>query len=163
MGIWSLNSFLIYSWISPPVIHKFQNSTLVVATFRITRAFFWLLTVCAVYVFEVMLVSPCFETPLPFSSVTQRSPLWGIVMLGVLPSCESCSDHLVCPDHTESGPSTQLTQPLPLEVYVIHLNVVRPRFCDTFLVAAPCAQYTEFDYLCPASSLACWSMPKFSK
>ena len=36
----------------------------------ITKAsFFWLLAVCAGYIFEVMLVSPCFETLLPFSSV----------------------------------------------------------------------------------------------
>merc|ERR1712037_519661 len=72
------------------------------------------------------------------------SSLWGIVMLGVPPSCESCSDHLVCPrPHTErppnSGPSTQLTQPLLPEVHVIDLNVVRPRLCDTFLVAALCS------------------------
>ena len=66
-GNWTLNSFLNYSWISPPVIHTFQNSSLVVPTFSLPL--FWRLTVCAGYVFEVVLVSPCFETLLPFSSV----------------------------------------------------------------------------------------------
>ena len=66
-GNWTLNSFLNYSWISPPVIHTFQNSSLVVPTFSIPL--FWRSTACAGYVFEVVLVSPCFETLLPFSSV----------------------------------------------------------------------------------------------
>ena len=103
--IWTLNSFLNYFWISPPVIHKFQNSSFVVASFLLP-GLFWPVIVFVAYIFgaQVMLVSPCFETFLPFSSVTLRSPLWGIVMLGVLPSCESCSDHLVCPrPHTDSS------------------------------------------------------------
>ena len=94
---------------------------------------------------QVMLVSPCFETFLPFSCVTRRSPLWGIVMRGVLLSCESCSDHVVCPrPHTESAHSPLQPHNWPglfllLEVFVIDLNVVRRRFCDTFVVAAQCS------------------------
>ena len=159
-GNWTLNSFLNYSWISPPVIHTFQNSSLVVPTFSIPL--FWRLTVCAGYVFEVVLVSPCFETLLPFSSVIfmghcdARGP----------PSCESCSDHLVCPrPHTErppnSGPSTQLTQPLLPEVHVIDLNVVRPRLCDTFLVAALCSIHRI--WLSLLWSISSPVSPKFSK
>ena len=44
---WTLNSFLNYSWISPPVIYKFLNLSLVCGHIFFTVTFFWLLTVCA--------------------------------------------------------------------------------------------------------------------
>ena len=62
-----------------------------------------------------MLVSPCFETFLPLSNVTRGLLCglthWVVVILWFLPSCESCSDHLVCPrqaTHRRPLSSTQV-------------------------------------------------------
>ena len=95
------------SWATSGSLHlwyiNFKTQVLSWPHFDYKGLFLWPDLVCGVHFWaHVMLVSPCFQTLLPFPSVTRRSPLWGIVMRGVLLSCESCSDHLVCPrPHTE--------------------------------------------------------------